>query len=127
MGLFDWLKGGNDRNKNKSSVAGQSARKPAKDFSAVEVIPAAHGSCSAARAIAGKRFLTKETPLLPLRDCNRDSCDCSYRRHPDRRHKVRRAGDLGASVTSKTLVSENDRRDPNARGRRATDRSPGQS
>lgn len=127
MGLFDWLKGGTDGKSKPSAAIGPRTGNPARDFSAVEVIPATHGSCNAARSIAGKRFLKNETPMIPLRDCNRDNCDCSYRRHPDRRHKIRRAADLGGAVSSKTLDSKDDRRKPDARGRRASDRSPGQS
>lgn len=63
--------------------------------------------CEAATALIGKRFLSKDAPRLPLRDCDQPACQCRYRHHDDRRieghaldrngmplpHPVRRDGD----------------------------------
>ena len=56
-------------------------------------------SCKAARALAGRRFLCAEAPLLPLAGCDRaGSCECRYQRFSDRREGPRR-GSEGALPT----------------------------
>ena len=119
MGLFGWFKGGKSKS-SQSTGAPKASAKP--DFRAAEIIPGNDGACAAARGLAGKRFLAKQVPLIPLRDCDYPNCHCSYRRHPDRRHKSRRASDLGGEVTSARLRQSDDRRDPSRSGRRASDR-----
>lgn len=45
-----------------------------------------HGQCDAARPLAGRRFLSKDAPTLPLAGCDEPGgCTCVYRHHPDRR------------------------------------------
>jgi hypothetical protein len=56
-------------------------------YPAVAVIPCS-GACAAAVAVAGRRFLAAEAPLLPLRDCTLPAgCHCRYRKFPDRREE----------------------------------------
>ena len=44
------------------------------------------GACAAARAIAGRRFLSSEhPPQLPLEGCTAATCTCRYAHHSDRR------------------------------------------
>lgn len=50
------------------------------------VIQAGPKRCRAAEALAGQRFLSKEAPKLPLRDCTEPQCTCRYRHYDDRRH-----------------------------------------
>lgn len=46
--------------------------------------------CGAAQAIRGKRFLSREAPRTPLRDCTRATCTCTYLHFDDRRSGVDR-------------------------------------
>lgn len=90
-----WPFSRSQKNKSKSSQQpATQAAKPVPRFDAVEVVPAAYGACPAALEIAGKRFLSSRIPKLPLPDCNKAQCNCSYRRHKDRRAGQRRAADL---------------------------------
>jgi hypothetical protein len=47
-------------------------------------------ACEPARALVGRRFLTKDAPLLPLRGCDSANCTCKYEHHDDRRGGERR-------------------------------------
>ncbi len=50
-------------------------------------------ACEAVRRLAGKRFLLKEAPSLPLHGCTAEHCRCGYVHHPDRRSgEERRSG-----------------------------------
>ena len=52
---------------------------------AVSIVPAAT-CCQSAQDASGRRFLSSEKPpKLPLADCSRETCACSYRHHADRR------------------------------------------
>jgi len=43
-------------------------------------------SCAAAKALTGKRFLSAESPAIPLQECDRISeCSCKFSKHIDRR------------------------------------------
>ncbi|NCF52414.1 hypothetical protein GWP57_12440 [Gammaproteobacteria bacterium] len=42
-------------------------------------------SCSAAKALAGQRFLATAAPTLPLPDCDAAACQCRFAHHDDRR------------------------------------------
>jgi hypothetical protein len=118
MALFGWFR----RDKSRGAAQQSSQRtKPARDFSAAEVVPNSEGSCFAARELAGKRFLVRDVPKLPLADCNRPHCECRYRRHADRRAGPRRAADRGGVIGIDRPQVEGDRRSPTAFGRRSTD------
>jgi hypothetical protein len=41
--------------------------------------------CEAVKPLLGKRYLSKEAPRLPLKDCTEPACSCHYRHHDDRR------------------------------------------
>jgi hypothetical protein len=52
---------------------------------AVSIVPRPQ-ACAAAHAIAGKRFLSQESPpRVPLEGCTAATCACHYRHHSDRR------------------------------------------
>lgn len=56
-----------------------------KGFQAVSVLPGV-SACAAVKAVAGKRVLSHEAPLLPLVDCTQSaSCKCRYQKYADRR------------------------------------------
>ena len=54
---------------------------------AVSIVPGAR-CCSTAGALAGRRYLSSESPpALPLPGCALKACTCQYRHHDDRRSK----------------------------------------
>jgi hypothetical protein len=78
--------------------------------------------CAAARALSEQRFLVKDAPVLPLPDCDKAPCHCSYLHHADQRA----ADDDRRSVHSLqtelyTRTTEPERR--TRRGRRKGDNS----
>jgi hypothetical protein len=63
---------------------------PDSDYRAVSVAPG-KSSCSAAAAIASKRYLFREAPRLPLMDCTMaPNCACKFKKVSDRRDRDRR-------------------------------------
>jgi hypothetical protein len=76
------------------------------------------GSCAAARALKGKRYLSGAAPRLPLPDCTAPgTCRCTYKKFADRRAGPRREADTSGLRTSSPVKP--DRRA--SRGRRSTD------
>lgn len=53
-------------------------------FHAVSIRPSAD-ACTAAKALAGFRFLASEAPHLPLVNCDAPQCDCQFTHYADRR------------------------------------------
>jgi hypothetical protein len=91
--------------------------RPAK-YRAVE-IRCSESACEAAKAECGKRHLSGDVSLLPLKECDRrDRCDCTYRHHQDRRDRLDRRGE-GQPVMREAVKAE--RRGKKVR--RAEDRS----
>jgi hypothetical protein len=89
--------------------------KPATQWSAVSIVPAG-GSCEAARALKGQRFLSAQAPRLPLKECTSSgSCPCVYRKYPDRRAGPRREEEK----TGLRRPADAERR--RSRGRRSSD------
>lgn len=84
---------------------------------AVEIKPSRRDACEAVKKLTGKRLLVSEAPLLPLRDCTSEKCECRYVSFADRRQDPRRDDDLGITHT---MRMSNDRRS-SSRGRRKTD------
>jgi hypothetical protein len=66
------------------------AQQPPHSWHAVSVV-APENCCEAAKACAGKLFLTAEAPRLPLQGCTMEYCDCRYRHFKDRRTQLRHA------------------------------------
>jgi hypothetical protein len=89
---------------------------PKNSWRAVAVIPGA-SACEAARRMSGKRFLTRDAPRLPLRDCDhQDTCKCKYQHLSDRRGEARRTADSGYGIVPKAVSPE--RRRPGERRER---------
>jgi hypothetical protein len=67
-------------------------------FGAVLIRPRGN-ACRAARLLQSRRFLAKDAPALPLRECTAARCACTFSKLPDRRTDGRRLehGGLGAS------------------------------
>ena len=59
-------------------------------FRCVSIEPGA-GSCAAVKKLKGRRFLSRQAPLLPLADCDGGTCRCYYRHFHDRRRDERRS------------------------------------
>lgn len=101
--------------------AGKPGMKAEPKFHAVSVEPG-RNSCHSARALKGQRFLSREAPPLPLKNCMNDQCTCSYVHHEDRRAGPRRARDIGVAIDGWV---ETDRRGGAVRGRRKVDKPSG--
>jgi hypothetical protein len=53
--------------------------------------------CSEAKKLDGVRFLSKDAPTLPFKNCDSEQCRCRYQHHSDRREADRRHSDLWSS------------------------------
>lgn len=69
--------------------------------------------------LQGQRFLSREAPPLPLKNCPNGNCECHYQHYDDRRATPRRARDLGVAIDGWT---DADLRAQKGRGRRKTDK-----
>lgn len=87
--------------------------KPAGRFGAVE-IRMRRGACDGARALEGQRFLVKDAPALPLKDCTAAQCSCSFGKLSDRRTDGRRLEHGGLSATLFLTNSRRKKRDRRA-------------
>jgi len=92
-------------------------RKAPSKFHAVSVVPGPR-ACGEAKALHGRRFLSREAPVLPLKNCGAPHCECRYEHHEDRRKGNRRAHDLGVSIDG---YEGHDHRQKSKRGRRGKD------
>ncbi len=89
---------------------------PKNSWRAVCVVPGA-SACEAAQQMSKKRFLTRDAPRLPLKDCDhQDTCRCKYQHLPDRRGEPRRSSDSAFGATPKAASPE--RRRPGERRER---------
>ncbi len=70
-----------------------------------------HGwyACGAAVQVKDIRYLSKEAPTLPLRECNFENCQCRYEHFPDRRVEERR-GLFGSAASNDGNRRRRDRR-----------------
>jgi hypothetical protein len=93
-------------------------KKAVQHFHAV-TIAAGPRACAAARQLRGQRFLSRDAPPLPLKDCSCLNCECRYEHYDDRRQTGRRARDLGVSIDGYT---EDEKRGSAKRGRRKSDK-----
>jgi hypothetical protein len=80
------------------------------------MIAAPGNACDAAQACKGKRFLSGDAPLLPLRECDAKRCECRYSHYEDRRGDSRRRDKKGAAQQDHERTNRRA-----SRGRRASD------
>jgi hypothetical protein len=92
-------------------------RKATSRFHAVTIAPGPR-ACAEARALQGQRFLSRDAPPLPLRNCGSAQCECRYEHYDDRRKGNRRAHDLGVSIDG---YDGDEHRQKAKRGRRQSD------
>jgi hypothetical protein len=88
-------------------------------FGAVQ-IRARLGACRAAQLLQGQRFLAKDAPPLPLRECSAARCACTFSKMPDRRTESRRLQHGGLHTTLFIAANrriEHDRRRSRQRAR----------
>jgi hypothetical protein len=67
---------------------------PPSPFHAVSIAPGEQ-ACAAAYRCTGQRFLSRQSPKLPLPTCDSFHCTCRFKHHPDRRAGARRRDDIG--------------------------------
>jgi hypothetical protein len=91
-------------------------RKPSR-FHAVTIVTGLR-ACQPARELRDQRFLSREAPPLPLKNCGSPQCECRYEHFDDRRKGNRRAHDLGVSIDGYDGAEQ---RQKPKRGRRETD------
>lgn len=69
-------------------------------------------ACDAAKEMAGRRFLSRAAPRLPLPECNALECRCRFAHHDDRRRgKERRSPFSAARYSDGTGSFETERRE----------------
>jgi hypothetical protein len=88
-------------------------------FHAVSIVLGAN-ACDAAKAFAGTRFLSREAPRLPLKECDNPDCSCRYQHHDDRRAFARRISD-NRDALPPAPFSGQERRSRSSGGRRIRD------
>ena len=93
------------------------AKKAVNSYHSVTVAPGLR-ACAAVRAMRDRRFLSREAPVLPLKQCDSAECTCRYEHYDDRRKSLRRAHDLGVSIDGH---EGDERRAKPKRGRRRSD------
>lgn len=86
----------------------------------IEFKPGPEPVCGPMRALAGKRLLVKDAPLLPLPGCDQPACGCRYKLYSDRRTDVRRRADAGFQVSGESDHPFLSRRSESV-GRRSSD------
>jgi hypothetical protein len=92
-------------------------RKAPNKFHSVTIAPGPR-ACAEARALQGQRFLSRDAPQLPLRNCGSTQCECHYEHYDDRRKGGRRLHDLGVSIDG---YEGDEHRQKSKRGRRQSD------
>ena len=116
MGFFS------KRTNTKSAVTRKSTGNGANNksrFRGVQINTNGDDCCRAVNALAGKRFLSNNVPMLPLDECDAAECRCTYQLFDDRRTDTRRAGDVSFDIASQLYEPENRR--VATRGRRNDD------
>jgi hypothetical protein len=96
-------------------------RKAPSRFHAVTIVPG-RNACAEARALVDQRFLSRDAPTLPLKNCGTPQCECRYEHYDDRRKGNRRAHDLGVSIDG---YEGSEQRQVVKRGRRGADGKSG--
>lgn len=86
-------------------------------YRAVAVSAGLEDCCKTVSRLAGKRFLMRNAPALPLQGCDMAQCKCRYVKFEDRRQGPRRGSEFGIATT---FVRDDERRGDSG-GRRKTD------
>jgi len=81
-------------------------------------------ACEAVMAMQGQRFLVRDVPPIPVPDCDKPNCQCSYVRYRDRRHWTEDRRATYSLKTSHYIQSDSKERRL-VQDRRAADESTG--
>ena len=94
--------------KKTTPLASHNRPKSGGDFRGVEIAPSVM-CCSAAKQVAGRFYLLRQAPRLPLMGCTMPtSCSCKFRKIADRRDSDRRL--FGANETNRWFVGVDGRK-----------------
>jgi hypothetical protein len=113
-GLFAWF-----GRKDSAPVVPRQRPRSDQQFHAVSILTGSV-ACDAAKERAGFRFLSREAPRLPLKDCTCPECTCRYEHHADRRVFARRLADNREAVVHSPYTGP-ERRSGSSPGRRIGD------
>jgi hypothetical protein len=105
---------------NKAAVKAESTRTRIEqgEYHAV-AIKYAENACDAAKAMTGRRFLSKAAPRLPLPECDFPDCECKFIHFDDRRaSRGRRSPFAHGGSTGNTGTFERERREKTDRRNR---------
>ena len=80
--IWHWFH--NVKHQSMQKIRVQAKREPQR-FHGVSIRPCSQ-SCEQVLAMKKVRFLSRETPSLPVDGCINQTCTCSYSHHKDRRH-----------------------------------------
>jgi hypothetical protein len=84
-------------------------------YRAISVVPGGK-CCSAAKSIAGRRYLSREAPRLPLELCTMSTgCSCKFKKGLERRGSDRRLN--GMTETSRWFAGPENRKRAQRSGR----------
>ena len=92
-----------------SKVAKPSTSSKSTEYHSVSIKTTAT-ACKAAKDLDGKRFLSAESPVLPLPDCDVADCNCRFEHHADRRRPQDRRSPFAGSI-SETGVHRQEQRE----------------
>jgi len=104
--------------RTETTPAAVAPKKAVQHFHAVTIATGPR-ACAAARQLRDHRFLSRDAPPLPLKDCSCSNCECRYEHYKDPRQIGAGARDLGVSIDGYT---EDEKRGSSHRGRRKTDK-----
>jgi hypothetical protein len=119
LGMFDRAKPAATAKPTRPDKPEKPGAKPPQAYHAVSIQPG-NPCCQRARALQGQRFLSRDAPPLPLKNCSRETCTCHYQHYDDRRSGPRRAREIGVAIDG---WHEAEQRTEQGRARRKTDRS----
>ena len=84
---------------------------------AVSICPGAFG-CQAIRELEETRYLSGDAPMLPLRECDQETCECTYEHHEDRRAEEDRRNTYAAYNGFDPIQDREERREKRERRER---------
>ncbi|WP_119978466.1 hypothetical protein [Shewanella algidipiscicola] len=91
------------------------------NFHSVEIVNDAM-DCTSAHSLQGKRYLSAQAPMLPLKGCSTTPCRCRYIHHADRRKfDGERRLQFGVTHELYGTFGEQNRRSFKHNGRRQSD------
>ena len=110
------------RTRTAKTVTAKQSAEPAKMAYAANAIIPGPNACEAASALEGERFLSKDSPILPLDTCTDvANCECKYQHFEDRRTNDGDRRAPGALITQLYAQGDDKPERRDKRGRRKSD------